>query len=95
MNLETLITVPALYLRAVQQYTPWQKDSHVRFGNNHNVHQLLFTTRCFALRKFSMLNGSHASPHNLQFKSCSRVQVYFNLGPRTTLIRHWLVAYPH
>ena len=30
----------------------------VPFGKYHNVHQLLFRTRCFALRKFSMLDGS-------------------------------------
>jgi len=51
------VSCTVMYSFLVKIYT------FVLFGKYHNVHQLLFRTRCFAHRKFSMLDGSPVDIH--------------------------------
>jgi len=64
----------------------------------HNVHQLLFSARFFALTQFTMLNGSHMDAHIIYDLTVVHLfKCILNLGPallicygpRATLIRHW------
>jgi len=47
-----------LFAKKIRMYF-WVKKGCVV----HNVHQLLFRTRFFALTKFSILNGGHMDVH--------------------------------
>jgi len=97
MSLEVFIAVSAGYCICEMYSSIFLLSKKIRMyflvkrmcGCSPHLKQLLFTTRFFALTKFSMLDGSHMDVHRI----CDLAVVHlfkciFNLGPRVPFTRH-------